>query len=89
MRRTRLFLAAPVAGLALGLLLPVALAAQGQKPDFSGSYAFVQKRSDDLKEAVARSVGPQFTRAARSPSRSASGSGAGWRDCATTPTGAS
>jgi hypothetical protein len=47
--------------LVLGLLLPVVSAAQGPKPDFSGTYRFVQKRSDDLQEAVARSVGPAYT----------------------------
>jgi hypothetical protein len=65
MRRTRRSLAAPAAGLALGLLLPVASKAQGHKPDFSGSYGFVQKRSDDLREAVSRSVGPQFTQGSK------------------------
>ncbi len=61
MRRTRRPLAVPASALALGLLLPVASAAQGQKPDFSGSYSFVQKRSHDLQEAIARSVGPAQT----------------------------
>jgi len=32
-----------------------------KKPDFSGSYAFVAKRSDDLKEAIDRAVGPDYT----------------------------
>lgn len=31
------------------------------KPDFSGSYAFVAKRSDDLREAIDRAVGPDYT----------------------------
>lgn len=43
--------------LALAIMLPATLPAQGAKPDFSGTYAFVPKRSDDLKEAIERSVG--------------------------------
>ena len=31
------------------------------KPNFTGTYAFVQKRSDDLKEAIGRAVGPDYT----------------------------
>ena len=31
------------------------------KPDFSGSYTFVQKKSDDLREAIAKAVGPDYT----------------------------
>ena len=60
MRRTRR-LAVPAFTLVLGLLLPVVSAAQGPKPDFSGTYSFVPKRSDDLREAIARSVGPTQT----------------------------
>lgn len=47
--------------LALAFLLPAALPAQDAKPDFSGRYAFVPKRSDDLKEAIERSVGSAHT----------------------------
>jgi hypothetical protein len=61
MRRSRRPLAVPSSVLALGLLLPSASAAQGPKPDFTGSYVFVQKRSDDLQEAIGRSVGPAQT----------------------------
>jgi len=61
MRRSRRLLALPSSVLALGFLLPSTSAAQGQKPDFTGSYAFVQKRSDDLQEAIGRSVGPTYT----------------------------
>jgi len=61
MHRTRRPLALPASGLALGLLLSSSSVAQGQKPDFTGSYAFVQKRSDDLREAIDRSVGPAQT----------------------------
>ena len=51
----------PAFTLVLGLLQPVVSAAQGPKPDFSGTYSFVPKRSDDLREAIARSVGPTQT----------------------------
>jgi hypothetical protein len=61
MRRTRRSLAVTVSVLALGLLLPPASNAQGKKPDFTGNYAFVQKRSDDLQEAIGRSIGPTYT----------------------------
>jgi hypothetical protein len=47
--------------LALALALPVGAPAQDKKPDFTGSYVFVPKRSDDLKEAIARAVGPDYT----------------------------
>lgn len=49
------------AAAALALVLPATAAAQGARPDFTGSYVFVQKRSDDLKEAIARAVGPDHT----------------------------
>jgi hypothetical protein len=58
-----------LAALALGAALaPAALLAQAAqpapaagKPDFSGTYAFDQKRSDDLREAIGRAVGPGST----------------------------
>ncbi len=56
----------------VGLLLLVALAfrpdphaAAQSQPDFSGTYAFVQKRSDDLREAIANAVGPDYTLGSR------------------------
>lgn len=61
MLRSRRRLALPASALGLVLLLPAASPAQDAKPDFSGSYAFVQKRSDDLKEAIARAVGPDYS----------------------------
>jgi hypothetical protein len=61
MRRSRRPLTVLSSVLALGLLLPSSSAAQGQKPDFTGSYAFVRNRSDDLQEAISRSVGPAQT----------------------------
>jgi len=33
----------------------------GAKPNLTGTYAFVQKRSDDLREAIGRAVGPDYT----------------------------
>jgi len=38
-----------------------ASASSGAKPDFTGTYAFVQKKSDDLKEAIGKAVGPDYT----------------------------
>lgn len=56
--------AALVAALAPAALLAQAAqpapAAAG-KPDFTGTYAFDQKRSDDLREAIGRAVGPGST----------------------------
>jgi hypothetical protein len=62
-------LLAPALTLAAGLLCDAAwaqapapaAAASTTKPNFSGTYAFVQKRSDDLKQAIARAVGPDYT----------------------------
>jgi len=36
-------------------------AAPTAKPDFTGTYAFDQKHSDDLREAIGRAVGPGST----------------------------
>lgn len=47
--------------LALALLFPVPALPQEAKPDFSGTYVFVQKRSDDLQAAIAGAVGPDYT----------------------------
>jgi hypothetical protein len=47
--------------LALALLAPEATHAQGQKPNFTGTWTFVQKRSDNLQEAIAKAVGPEYT----------------------------
>jgi hypothetical protein len=38
-----------------------AAATSGAQPNFAGTYAFVQKRSDDLKEAIGKAVGPDYT----------------------------
>jgi hypothetical protein len=45
---------------ALALAVPAARA-QAQKPDFSGTWTFVPKRSDNLKEAIDKAVGPDYT----------------------------
>jgi hypothetical protein len=47
--------------LALAFLAPSGAHAQGQKPNFTGTWAFVQKRSDNLQEAIAKAVGPDYT----------------------------
>ena len=54
-------LAVPAFALAYGILSPTCGAAQDPKPDFSGTYTFVAKRSDDLREAIAKAVGPDYT----------------------------
>jgi hypothetical protein len=36
-------------------------AGAAHKPNFSGTYAFVQKQSDDLREAIDTAVGPAYT----------------------------
>jgi hypothetical protein len=46
---------------AITLLAPAALRAADTKPDFSGTWAFVQKKSDDLREKIDRAVGPAAT----------------------------
>ena len=38
-----------------------AAATTAGKPNFTGTYAFVQKRSDDLREAIGKAVGPDYT----------------------------
>jgi len=40
-------------------------AAPAAKPDFSGTYAFLQKRSDNLQEAIAKAVGPDYTQGSK------------------------
>jgi hypothetical protein len=67
MRQTPRRSFALAAALALATLLPAAARTQDAapaataKPDFTGTYAFVPKRSDDLKEAIGRAVGPGST----------------------------
>lgn len=57
--KTPLRLAAVVA--ATALLVPAALPAADAKPDFNGTWKFVQKRSDDLREKILASAGPAYT----------------------------
>jgi hypothetical protein len=40
-------------------------AAQAAKPNFTGTYAFVQQRSDNLQEAIAKAVGPDYTQGSK------------------------
>jgi hypothetical protein len=54
-------LALPALAPVLALLLPaVAVAADG-KPDFTGTWTFVQQKSDDLPAKIAAAVGPDYT----------------------------
>jgi hypothetical protein len=46
---------------ALALLGPAALLAADTRPDFNGTWTFVQKRSDDLREKIEQAVGPAAT----------------------------
>jgi len=52
-----------LAGLALALavLLPAAAPAADGQPNFTGSWTFVQHRSDDLRQKIAAAVGPDYT----------------------------
>jgi hypothetical protein len=47
--------------MAIAFLAPAALPAADAKPDFSGTWTFVQKRSDDLREKITLAVGPAAT----------------------------
>jgi hypothetical protein len=42
-------------------LLPAAVAAADQKPDFSGTWTFVPQKSDDLPAKIAAAAGPDYT----------------------------
>jgi hypothetical protein len=46
---------------AIALLAPAVLFAADGKPDFGGTWTFVQKRSDDLREKIEQAVGPAAT----------------------------
>jgi hypothetical protein len=61
MRKNRNTLARPALAVALAvLLLPVASVASGQ-PNLSGTWTFVQQKSDDLRQKIASAVGPAST----------------------------
>jgi hypothetical protein len=61
MSRHRLTPTGRALAIALGLLAPaLATAADGQ-PNFSGTYAFVAQRSDDLRAKIGAAVGPDYT----------------------------
>jgi len=61
MLRSRETLFAAAAPFSIVFVLVAGASAQTAKPDFTGSYVFVPKRSDDLKEAIGRAVGPDYT----------------------------
>jgi hypothetical protein len=52
--------------LALAFLLPSPGGAQTAKPDFSGTYTFVPKRSSDLKDAITKAAGRDYTTSGKS-----------------------
>jgi hypothetical protein len=61
MPRTRLTVSGPVLGMALAMLVSAQATAADAQPNFSGSYAFVAQRSDDLRAKIAAAVGPDYT----------------------------
>jgi hypothetical protein len=61
MLRHRTNFALPALALALAILLPAAAVAADGKPDFTGSWTFVQQKSDDLPRKIAEAVGPDYT----------------------------
>ena len=54
-------LALPALALMLALLLPAVVAAADGKPDFTGTWTFVQQKSDDLPAKVAAAAGSDYT----------------------------
>lgn len=61
MSRKRLTLAGPALLTALAILAPALATAEDGRPNFSGTYALVPKKSDDLKARTAAAVGPDYT----------------------------
>jgi hypothetical protein len=53
-------IAPPALAVALAVLLPAASAAADGQPDFTGTWRFVQQRSDDLPEKIAAAAGPDY-----------------------------
>ena len=58
---TRSLFALPALAVALAILLPTVVVAADQKPDFTGTWTFVQQKSDDLPAKIAAAVGPDYT----------------------------
>jgi len=54
-------LALPALAMALALLLPAVVVAADGKPDFTGTWTFVQQKSDDLPAKIAAAAGPDYT----------------------------
>jgi hypothetical protein len=50
----------------LAFLLPAFSWAQTAKPDFTGTYTFVPKRSTDLKDAITKAAGRDYTTSGKS-----------------------
>jgi hypothetical protein len=61
MPRQRLTPVGPALLLALAMLAPALATAADAQPNFSGTYAFVAQRSDDLRAKIAAAVGPDYT----------------------------
>jgi hypothetical protein len=61
MSRRRLTFAGSALAMALASLLPAPAGAADGRPNFSGTYTFVPKKSDDLKARIAAAVGPDYT----------------------------
>jgi hypothetical protein len=57
----RLTLARPVFAMALATLVPALAAAADVRPNFTGTYAFVAQKSDNLQAKIAAAVGPDYT----------------------------
>jgi hypothetical protein len=61
MPRNRKTLARPALAVALAILLPAVVAAADGHPDLSGTWTFIQKKSDNLPQKIASAVGPDYT----------------------------
>jgi hypothetical protein len=53
--------AVPALAVVLAMLLPAAAVAADGKPDFTGTWAFVKQKSDDLRQKIREAVGPDYT----------------------------
>jgi hypothetical protein len=61
MSRTLTTLFVPALAAALAILLPLVSAAADGAPNFTGTWAFVPQRSDDVQQKVAAAVGSDYT----------------------------